>query len=97
MQIETPVAEFAAERSGHTRHLQRRQAHETDALAAETIDAYDLWTKGWHAELLSSPSDGFLRWAANYGLFPHDQWTARFLAMGALKRRMWQCVGRRGL
>ena len=62
---------------------------------AKNSNFYDQWIKGCHEELLASASAGFLGWVANRGLFPQDQWTDRFLAMGKLKREMRQCVGRR--
>jgi hypothetical protein len=63
--------------------------------AAKEINLYDQWIKGRHEELLGCASAGFLGWAANCGLFPPDQWTDSFLAIGKRKREMWQCVGRR--
>lgn len=65
-----------------------------DGRATRPIDAYALWTKGHHRELLAAPKPSFLAWAANHRLFPAEQWTAKFLAIGELKRQMWRAVGR---
>lgn len=61
----------------------------------EPIDRFSLWSLGRHEDLLAARDDAFLRWAANYGLFPDDAWTARFRELGELKRGLRQAVGRR--
>lgn len=61
------------------------------------MDYYDLWVKGMHGELLRHKDDAkdFLRWAANYGLFPEEEWAKKFMLVGRLKKIMWERVGKR--
>jgi len=52
------------------------------------MDNYELWVKGLHEELLEAKDEDFLRWVANYGIFPERKWADKFLLLGRLKRIM---------